>query len=146
MAHILVLSGPDLHLLGTREPEIYGRTTLAEIHDLLTADAAQGGHTIEARQSNHEAELAGWIGEAGAKFGGVLFNPGALAHSSVTLRDAVTGIDIPTVEVHLTNVFAREEFRRKLVIAPGLYGVISGFGVDSYRLGLAALLRIISAR
>jgi 3-dehydroquinate dehydratase-2 len=145
MAHIFVLSGPNLHRLGTREPEIYGRSTLAEIHEMLKADAAEGGHTIEARQSNDEAELVGWIGEAGDEFDGILLNPAALAHSSVTLRDAVASIDIPTVEVHLTNVFAREEFRRKLVVAAGLHGVIAGFGPGSYRLGLEALLKIVAA-
>lgn len=146
MARILVLSGPNLHLLGTREPEIYGRTTLPEIHAMLQKAAKAGGHTLEARQSNHEGELVDWIGQAAAKFDGILLNPAALAHSSVTLRDAVGSVTIPTVEVHLTNVFAREEFRRTLVVAPALHGVISGFGPDSYLLGLEALLKIIAAK
>jgi len=143
MAKILVLSGPNLHLLGSREPEVYGRTTLAEIHTQLEADAGKGGHAVECRQSNHEGELVDWIGAAPEQFEGILLNPAALAHSSVALRDAVASVDIPTVEVHLTNVFAREEFRRTLVVAPAARGVVSGFGPQSYRLGLAALLQII---
>jgi 3-dehydroquinate dehydratase-2 len=146
MARILALSGPNLHLLGTREPEVYGRTTLPEIHALLQTKAKAGGHTIETRQSNHEGELVDWIGQAQASFDGILLNPAALAHSSVALRDAVGSVAIPTVEVHLTNVFAREEFRRTLVVAPAARGVISGFGPDSYLLGLEALLKLIAAK
>ncbi len=144
MAKILVLSGPNLHLLGTREPDIYGRTTLDEIHALVAADAKEGGHSLTARQSNHEGELVDWIGEASDEFDGILLNPAALAHSSVAICDAVASISIPTVEVHLTNVFGREEFRRKLVIAASVKGVITGFGPESYRLGLRALLQIIA--
>jgi 3-dehydroquinate dehydratase-2 len=145
MSKILVLSGPNLHLLGTREPEIYGRTTLAEIHDMLRALAAERGSTIDARQSNHEGELADWIGEAAGRFDGLLINPGALAHSSIVLSDAIAGTGLPAVEVHISNVFARELFRRNLVVAPAARGVISGFGVASYRLGLEALLEIIAS-
>jgi 3-dehydroquinate dehydratase-2 len=144
MANILVLSGPNLHLLGTREPEIYGRTTLEEIHARVKADAEQDGHSLVVRQSNHEGELVDWIGQASGEFDGILLNPAALAHSSVAICDAVASISIPTVEVHLTNVFAREEFRRKLVVAPSVKGVITGFGSESYRLGLKALLQIIA--
>lgn len=143
MARILVLSGPNLHLLGSREPEVYGRMTLPQIHDLLRVEAAQGGHTIETRQTNHEGELVDWIGQAPGNFDGILLNPAALAHSSVAIRDAVASVSIPTVEVHLTNVFAREEFRRTLVVAPAARGVVSGFGPSSYKLGLAALLELI---
>jgi 3-dehydroquinate dehydratase-2 len=144
MANILVLSGPNLHLLGTREPDIYGRTTLDEIHAQVKADALQGGHSLVARQSNHEGELVDWVGQAKDEFDGILLNPAALAHSSVALCDAVASISIPTVEVHLTNVFGREDFRRKLVVAPSVKGVITGFGPESYRLGLKALLQIIA--
>lgn len=144
MAKILVLSGPNLHLLGTREPDIYGRTTLDEIHALVTADAAQGGHSLIARQSNHEGELVDWISGARDEFDGILLNPAALAHTSLAICDAVASISIPTVEVHLTNVFGREEFRRKLVTAASVKGVITGFGPESYRLGLKALLQVIA--
>jgi 3-dehydroquinate dehydratase-2 len=143
MARILVLSGPNLHLLGTREPDVYGTTTLEEIHQGLANHAHAGGHTLESRQSNHEGTLVDWIGEAPADFDGILLNPGALAHSSVAVRDAVASITIPTVEVHLSNVFAREEFRHKLVVAAAARGVVSGFGPDSYKLGLFALLKIL---
>jgi 3-dehydroquinate dehydratase-2 len=145
MAHVLVLSGPNLHLLGTREPEVYGTMTLDAIHAQLTRDARERGHEIEARQSNHEGELVDWIGESGSGYDGILLNPAALAHSSVALRDAVASVSIPTVEVHLSNVFAREEFRHELVVAPVTRGVVSGFGPESYRLGLSALFRILEA-
>ena len=143
MSRILVLSGPNLNLLGTREPEVYGSTTLAEIHTRLDHAASSAGHTVEARQSNHEGELVDWIGAAPSDFDGLLFNPAALAHSSVALRDAVASVDIPTVEVHLTNVFAREEFRHRLVVAAAAQGLVSGFGAESYLLGLTALLKLI---
>lgn len=143
MARVLVLSGPNLHLLGTREPEVYGRTTLDEIHTMLSAAAERRNHQVECRQSNHEGELVDWVGQAGGSFDGILLNPAALAHSSIALRDAVGSVTVPTVEVHLTNVFAREEFRRTLVVAPAARGVVTGFGPDSYRLGLNALLDMI---
>ena len=140
---ILLINGPNLNLLGTREPEIYGRTTLAEIHARLKTQAEAAGFGLEARQSNHEGELVDWIGAAPGVFSGIVFNPAALAHSSVALRDAVAGVPIPTVEVHLSNVFAREDFRHKLVVAAAARGVVSGFGPDSYTLGLEALLKIL---
>lgn len=144
MAHILVLSGPNLHLLGTREPDIYGTTSLEDIHAMLKEQATAGGHTLDCRQSNHEGVLVDWIGEARGTCDGILLNPAALAHSSVAIRDAVASIELPTVEVHLTNVFAREEFRRTLVVAPAARGVMCGFGPQSYVLGLTALLQMIS--
>jgi 3-dehydroquinate dehydratase-2 len=146
MARILILSGPNLHLLGSREPEIYGRTTLAEIHAVLKREASVQGHEIDARQSNHEGELVSWIGEAPKMFAGILLNPAALAHTSLALRDAVASVGIPTVEVHLTNVFAREEFRRTLVVAPACAGVVCGFGLNSYVLGLHALMDRIESQ
>jgi 3-dehydroquinate dehydratase-2 len=143
MPSILALSGPNLNLLGSREPEIYGRTTLAEVHDLLKSRAQAAGFALEGRQSNHEGVLVDWVGSAPQTFAGILLNPAALSHSSVALRDAVAAIPIPTVEVHLSNVFAREDFRHKLVVAGAARGVISGFGADSYLLGLDALLTIL---
>src|SRR5262245_19874915 len=140
---ILVLSGPNLNLLGTREPEIYGRATLAEIHTRLTSEAREAGYALDARQSNHEGELVDWIGEARGKFAGLLFNPASFSHTSLSLRDAVAAVSIPTVEVHLSNVFAREPFRHNLVVAGAARGVVSGFGANSYSLGLQALIQIL---
>ena len=143
MDKILVLSGPSLNLLGTREPHIYGHATLDQIHARLKAQAKAAGFGLEARQSNHEGELVDWIGGAPGTYAGIVLNPAALAHSSVALRDAVAAVAIPTVEVHLSNVFAREEFRQTLVVAAATRGVITGFGPDSYALGLEALLNIL---
>lgn len=143
MDKLLVLSGPSLNLLGTREPHIYGHTTLAEIHARLKSQAEAAGFGLEARQSNHEGELVDWIGQAPGAFAGIVLNPAALAHSSVALRDAVAAVSIPTVEVHLSNVFAREEFRHTLVVAAATRGVVTGFGPDSYSLGLEALINLL---
>ena len=145
MPGILVLSGPNLNLLGTREPEVYGRTTLAEIHARLESEARAAGYDLEGRQSNHEGELVDWIGAAPGKFAGILLNPAAFSHTSLSLRDAVAGVSIPTVECHLSNVFAREAFRQKLVVAGAARGVVSGFGAHSYSLGLQALIQILRA-
>ena len=138
---ILVLHGPNLNLLGTREPEIYGRTTLAEIGRGLEEQAAKAGAELRCFQSNHEGVLIDQIQEARSWADGILLNPGGLTHTSVALRDALAGVGIPTVEVHLSNVFAREEFRRHSLVSPVALGIVSGFGADSYRLGLDALLR-----
>ncbi len=143
MPSLLVLSGPNLNLLGTREPEIYGRTTLAEIHAQLKSEAKAAGYDLEARQSNHEGELVDWIQATPGKFAGLLFNPAAFSHTSLSLRDAVAAVPLPTVEVHLSNVFAREAFRHTLVVAGAARGVVSGFGAYSYSLGLQALIQIL---
>jgi 3-dehydroquinate dehydratase II len=140
---ILVLHGPNLNLLGTREPTVYGRATLAEIDRLLRDHGRRAGARVECRQSNVEGELIGWLQGAEAEgFGGVVFNPGAFTHYSIALRDTVAAIRIPVVEVHLSNVHGREEFRRHSVIAAVACGQISGFGADSYLLGLRALLTV----
>jgi|SRR5688572_8569804 len=137
----LVLSGPNLHRLGRREPSIYGSQTLDEIHADLAAFAAGRGVELECRQSNHEGALVEWIGAAGDEgFSGVVFNPGAYTHTSYALYDAVRAADVPVVEVHLSNPDAREPFRRKSCIAPACVGRVAGFGAHSYRLGLEALL------
>jgi 3-dehydroquinate dehydratase II len=137
---ILVLHGPNLNLLGTREPGVYGRVTLTEIDRMLREHARRRGDSVECRQSNHEGQLIDWLQAAQRDgFAGVVFNPGAFTHYSLALRDAVAAIKLPVVEVHLSNVHGREEFRRHSMIAPVARGQISGFGPRSYLLGLDAL-------
>jgi 3-dehydroquinate dehydratase II len=136
----LVLHGPNLNLLGTREPEIYGATTLAEIDEQLRAKASASGHEVVGFQSNHEGQLIDKLQEASASFDGVLFNPGGFTHTSVAIRDAISSVDVPVVEVHLSNIYAREDFRQHSMISGVCKGVVSGFGVASYLLGLDALI------
>ncbi|MDW7982193.1 MAG: type II 3-dehydroquinate dehydratase [Thermomicrobium sp.] len=138
---ILVLHGPNLNLLGRREPEIYGTTTLAEIDQRLHELAAQHGFELVTAQSNHEGELVDLIHRYGWEVAGIVLNPGALTHYSIALRDAVAAVPAPTVEVHLSNIHARESFRRRSVIAPVAVGQISGFGALSYELALTYLIR-----
>lgn len=138
---VLVLSGPNLQLLGLREPEIYGTTTLAQIHARLTQVAEQHSGSIEARQSNNEGDLVTWLGEAKAQgFSGVLINPGAYTHTSIALLDAAKASGLPVVEVHLSNPDARESFRRKSFIARGCLARVAGFGPVSYELALLGLI------
>ena len=137
---ILVLHGPNLNLLGTREPAVYGKVTLAEVDRMLRDHGRRRGNAVECRQSNHEGQLVDWLqGARREGFLGVVFNPGAFTHYSIALRDAVAAIKLPVVEVHLSNVHSREEFRRHSVIAAVARGQISGFGPQSYLLGLDAL-------
>ncbi|AFY74447.1 3-dehydroquinate dehydratase [Synechococcus sp. PCC 7502] len=136
---ILLLHGANLNMLGRREPEIYGKLSLEAINQVLTEDAKELGINLEIIQSNHEGVLIDAIHRAWQCKDGIVFNPGAFTHTSVALRDAIAAVSIPTVEVHLSNVYQREEFRHHSFIAPVAIGQISGFGVHSYRLGLQAI-------
>ncbi|BAY92424.1 MULTISPECIES: type II 3-dehydroquinate dehydratase [unclassified Tolypothrix] len=137
---ILVLHGPNLNLLGQREPGIYGSLTLAEINRLLVEEGKKLQVEVFPMQSNHEGVLVDTIHQALGKHQGILINAGAYTHTSVALRDALAGVNLPTVEVHLSNIYRREEFRHHSYIAPIAIGQISGFGVQSYLLGLQALV------
>lgn len=133
MSKILVMHGPNLNMLGTREPEIYGSTTLADINAMLAEQAAAAGVETEFFQSNHEGVLIDKIQQAsGEGFGFIILNAGAFTHYSIALRDAIASIDVPVIEVHISNVHTREEFRHHSVIAPVVMGQILGFGTDSY--------------
>jgi 3-dehydroquinate dehydratase-2 len=142
--HVLVLHGPNLNLLGLREPEVYGRDTLEDVDRALERLADELEMQVACRQSNHEGELIEWVHEARERFDGVLINPGGYTHTSVALRDAIAAIDKPCVEVHLSNVYKRETFRHTSLTAPVCVGSIMGFGVQSYLLGLRALASILS--
>jgi 3-dehydroquinate dehydratase-2 len=144
---ILCLSGPNLQLLGTREPEVYGRETLAEIHARLQTRGRTLGVEVEGRQTNHEGTLVDWIGAAKAEsFAGLVLNPGAYTHTSIAIYDALRAACLPCVEVHLSNPDAREAFRRRSRVAAACIGRIAGFGADSYELGLEALVRWLARK
>ena len=139
---ILYLNGPNLNLLGIRQPEIYGRTTLADIEAAVRAKAVPLGITIDFRQSNHEGELVTWIQQARGAADALVLNAAAYTHTSVALRDAITSSEVPTVEIHLSNIHAREEFRHRSLIAGVCKGQIAGFGVHSYLLALDAAITV----
>ncbi len=140
MLSILVLHGPNLNLLGQREPGIYGRETLADINLSLEKEGKTLGAQVSVLQSNHEGELVDAIHAAQGTHQGILINAGAYTHTSVAIRDAIAAVALPAVEVHLSNIYRRETFRHHSYIAPVVVGQISGFGSDSYRLGLRALV------
>jgi 3-dehydroquinate dehydratase-2 len=139
---IIFLNGPNLNLLGQREPEIYGHTTLADIEAKVRQRAAELKVEIDFQQSNQEGELVGWIQQAKGKFDVIVINAAAYTHTSIALRDAIAAAGVPTIEIHLSNVHSREEFRHKSLIAPVCRGQITGFGQKSYILGLEAAVDV----
>ena len=140
MGKILVMNGPNLNLLGTREPEIYGSLTLADIHERLRQRANEADLDIEFMQSNHEGALVDAIQRARRTADYIILNAGAFTHYSIALRDAIAAVDVPVIEVHLSNIHQREEFRHKSVIAPVVLGQIAGFGAESYMAALEAII------
>ena len=145
MKKILVIHGPNLNLLGQREPAIYGRVTLETINKELKRVAKKARATLVIKQSNHEGQIVDLIGKARGKFGAILINPAAYTHTSVAIRDAIAASAVLTVEVHLSNIYSREEFRHKSLISPVVKGSILGFGAKSYILGLESILDLIDA-
>lgn len=139
---ILFLNGPNLNLLGRREPGVYGKTTLAEIESNIKKRAAKLGVEVEFRQTNVEGELVTWVQEAVGQFNAIVLNAGAYTHTSIAIRDAISGVGIPTIEVHLSNIQSREEFRHQSMIGGVCVGQISGFGAKSYELGLEAAVNL----
>ncbi|MFK3692565.1 type II 3-dehydroquinate dehydratase [Agrobacterium tumefaciens] len=139
---IIVINGPNLNLLGKREPGIYGGKTLKDIENDCVKAGAELGFSVEFRQSNHEGVLVDWLHEAGERAAGVVINPGAYSHTSIALHDAIRAIPAPVVEVHISNIHAREEFRHKSMISPAAKGMICGFGPYGYVMALHALKNI----
>lgn len=150
MSTIMVLNGPNLNLLGTREPQTYGHETLADV-EVLCQQAAQAlGHDVDFRQSNHEGVLIDYIHEAGRRIKegevlGVVFNPGAYTHTSIALHDAIKGAEVPVIELHISNVHARESFRHHSYISPVAAGIVVGFGVQGYALAIQGLVQKLTA-
>ena len=140
MPRILVLHGPNLNLLGTREPEIYGSTTLDDINKMIAERAAEAGIETAFYQSNHEGDLVDAIQQANHKFDFIIFNAAAFTHYSIAIRDAIAAIDVPVIEVHISNIHQREEFRHTSVLAPVAMGQICGLGVESYLAALEAII------
>jgi len=145
MKKILVIHGPNLNLLGQREPKVYGKITLAAINNGLRKIAKKKKVSLVIKQSNHEGEIVDLIGKAKGKFNAILINPAAYTHTSVAIRDAIAACGVLTIEVHISNIYSREEFRHKSLISPVVKGTIMGFGYKSYALGLEALLDLLDA-
>jgi 3-dehydroquinate dehydratase-2 len=151
MKKVLVLNGPNLNLLGTREPAVYGAETLADVERLCKEEADKLGIEVDCRQSNHEGQLIDWIHEAGREIAsgnllGVVFNAGAFTHTSIALHDAIKGANATVIELHISNVHARETFRHRSYISPAARGIIVGFGVQGYAIAIAALARGAASR
>jgi 3-dehydroquinate dehydratase-2 len=146
MATIYVLNGPNLNLLGTREPEIYGHANLADVEKLCRATAGRFDLTVEFRQSNHEGELVDWIHEAARnRAAGIVLNPAAYTHTSVAIHDAIAAAKVPVIEVHISNIFARESFRAHSYVAPVAKASLAGFGIDGYALAITGLAAMVGA-
>ena len=144
---VYVLNGPNLNLLGTREPETYGRATLKDVESLCRNAAEPHRLEIEFRQTNHEGELVGWLHEAGAsKAAGIVLNAGAYTHTSIAIRDAIAAVVVPVIEVHISNVFAREGFRHVSHVAPVAKATLSGFGINGYALAISGLAAMLKSR
>ena len=144
---LYVLNGPNLNLLGTREPETYGHATLADVEALCRKAGERHGFTVECRQSNREGELIDWIQEAGAKgAAGIVINPGGYTHTSIAIRDAILGVGLPVIEIHVSNVFAREDFRHHSFIAPVAKASLCGFGIGGYALAIDGLAAMLGAK
>ena len=143
---VLLLNGPNLNLLGTREPSVYGHLTLADIEAKVREHAAQLKVGVEFRQSNIEGELVNWVQSAKGHFDAIVINAAAYTHTSVAIRDAISAVGVPAIEIHLSNVHAREEFRHQSMIAPVCKGLIAGFGEKSYILGLEAAVHVNAAK
>lgn len=143
---IFFLNGPNLNLLGVREPEIYGRASLDDIRKAVEARAKALGRTVDFRQTNHEGVLVDWVQEAGARAAGLIINPGAYTHTSIALHDALKAVAIPKIELHLSNVHAREAFRRHSYVSPAVDAVICGLGAAGYATALDALTRLIDKK
>jgi 3-dehydroquinate dehydratase-2 len=144
-ATILVLNGPNLNLLGLREPEIYGRETLADVEARVSSRAESHGFAIDFRQSNHEGVLVDWIQEARDTAVGIVINPAAYTHTSVALRDALKAVALPVIEVHLSNIHTREDFRHHSFVSPVARAIVIGFGADGYELAIDGLARILTS-
>jgi 3-dehydroquinate dehydratase II len=144
---LYVLNGPNLNLLGTREPEKYGRNTLADVEALCRDAAKRHGYAVEFRQSNHEGEMVDWIQEAGQKrAAGIVLNAAGYTHTSVAIMDAIAAVSVPTIEVHITNIHARESFRHDSYISKGARGVICGLGIAGYALAIEGLAALVGVR
>ena len=147
MHKILVIHGPNLNLLGTREPDIYGKVSISKINQELTKAAKKNNIQLKIVQSNHEGEIVDLIGKSKKdKISAIVINPAAYTHTSVAIRDAIAAVGVPTVEVHLSNIYAREEFRHTSLISAVVVGQVSGFGINSYLLGLQAAIGIVKKR
>lgn len=141
---ILVLNGPNLNMLGTREPATYGHETLADVEALCQRSAAEQGLEVEFRQTNHEGQLIDWIHQARGRCAGILINPGAWTHTSVAIRDALVAAELPVIEVHISNVHKREEFRHHSFVSGVAVGVLCGFGTNGYRMGLSHFAHLLN--
>ncbi len=142
--NLLLLNGPNLNLLGTREPEIYGRETLSDIEQQCRAKANLLSINLDCKQSNHEGELVNWVQDAREKYSGIIINPAGYSHTSIALRDALSAVEIPIIEVHLSNIFAREEFRHFSYISPIAKGGVFGLGSQGYLLAIDAMYKLLS--